>query len=53
MKKINLLKIFVNIEVSLALCVSAYGEDQNPVGLTNTTEDAAMGFQVKKEVNDD
>jgi len=40
-KKNNLLKIFVSMAISLTLCAGAYGQDQNPVGLTPTPEDAA------------
>ena len=37
----NLLKISVSVVISLALCVGAYAQDQDPVGLTPTSEDAA------------
>jgi hypothetical protein len=40
MKRMSLLKIFVSMVISLALCAGAYAQDLNPVGLTPTPEDA-------------
>ena len=37
----NLLRILIGIAISLALCAGAYAQDQNPVGLAPTSEDAA------------